>query len=442
MRLFFAFFQEPAAEAATQAQSLTGNAALDETLQMVMNYAPKILGAILLLIVAWIVAKLIRALAKRALNALNVDERLNASGSDSGALVVKTLSDVVYWIVFLCFIPAILGVLGLTGVLAPIQTMLSNVLGYLPNVLGAALIFILGMLIANIVRQLVTTFLTNIGLNSFAEKNSVKADFTKDGVSGLIGTVIYALVLLAVLSAALSTLKIDAISRPIEGVVNPILGSIPNIFGAVILLILAYLIAKVVRGLVKDVLIGLGFNNIPNAIGLSNLPTEGDRSASAFVGHIAFLAIMFYAVIEAANILNFALLADTVQTVAVLGGRIIAGIIILAIGMYIANIVVGLIKDSGVTNANLLATVARVAILFFVGAMALNRMGVADEIVSRAFTLLLGAVAVAVAIAFGFGGKEFAAGMLNKANDSITNPPASKPRRSSPLTDDPNPLDI
>lgn len=448
MSLFFAFFQA-AAESQEPVRSLTGIAALDETLQTVINYAPKVLGALLLLIVAWLVASLIRAIARRGLKALNVDEKLNSVGTDSGSQVVKTLSDVVYWIVFLCFIPAILGVLGLVGILAPIQTMLSNVLGYLPNVLGAALIFILGMLIANIVRQLITTFLTNIGLNKFAENNSVKADFTTGGLAGLIGTIVYALILLAVLSAALSTLRIDAISRPIEGVVNPILGSIPNIFGAAILLVLAYLIAKVVRGLVRDVLIGLGFNKIPNAIGLSNLPADGDRSASSFVGHLAFLAIIFYAIIEAANILNFELLANTVEAVAVLGGRIIAGIVILVIGMYVANIVVGLIKDSGVANANLLATVARVSILFFVGAMALNRMGVADQIVNQAFTLLLGAVAVAAAIAFGLGGREYAAKLLNKADDSLNNPtpapkvPSSAPPRSNPpKADDPNPLGL
>ncbi len=445
MRLFFALFQDPTVDNVSQVRSLTGISALDETLQTVINYAPKILGALLLLIVAWIVASVIRSLARRGLKALNFDERLNSGMAESGTQVVKTLSDVVYWIVFLCFVPAILGVLGLTGILEPIQAMLTNVLGYLPNVLGAALIFILGMLVANIVRQLVTTFLTNVGINTFAENHSVKADFTSGGIAGLIGTIVYALILLAVLSAALSTLRVDAISRPIEGVVNPILGSIPNIFGAAILLVLAYLIARVIRGIVRDVLAGMGFNKIPSAIGLSNLPAEGDRSASAFVGHLAFLAIMFYAVIESANILRFELLAEAVQTIAVLGGRIVAGVVILAIGMYVANIVVTLIKDSGITNANLLATVARVSILFFVGAMALSRMGVADDIVSRAFTLLLGAVAVAAAIAFGFGGREFASNALEKFNDTLSKPPQQNPPaapRVSPLSDDSNPLDL
>lgn len=420
MRLGFAIFQAPLPESTSgTVNQYTGIPAIDQFIQNTVNYAPRILGALLLLILAWIVALIIRAIVGKGLKALKVDERLNTAAEESGNQVVRTLSDVVFWIVFIAFIPGILGVLGLTGILAPVQEMMSNVLGYLPNVLGAALIFVLGMLVANIVKQLVTTFLTRFGLNDFAERINIKADFTEGGLSGLIGTILYALILIAVLSAALSTLKIDAISRPIEGVINPILGAVPNIFGASILIVLSYLLAKVIRNLVRDVLTGLGFNKVPGTIGLSNLPTEGDRSASSFVGHLAFLAIIFYAVIESAKILNFQLLATTVQTIAIVGGQILAGIVILAIGMYVANIVAGLIRDSGVTNSGLLSTVARVAILFFVGAMALDRMGVADEIVKWAFILLLGAISVSVAIAFGIGGIDVAKSLIGEASGRI-----------------------
>ncbi len=447
MSTFLAFFQQqdpPATEAVTVTEpvsGLTGIVPLDQVLNTIIAYTPKILGAILILILAWVVATLVRMVVRKGMAALKVDDKLSSAGSDSGSQVVKTLSDVVFWIVFILFVPAILGVLGMTGVLGPLNIMMSNVLGYLPNILGAALIFVLGMLVANIVRQLVTSFLGNVGLNKFAEDHSIKTDFTKGGLAGLIGTIVYALILLAVLSAALSTLKIDAISRPIEGVINPILGSIPNIFGAAILLIIAYLVGKIIRGLVTDILAGLGFNKIPGAIGLSNLPTEGERSASAFVGHLAFLAIMFYAVIESAKILNFELLALTVAEIARIGGRIIGGIVILAIGMYVANIVANLIKESGVSNASLLATVARVSILFFVGAMALNQMGVAYVIVGTAFSMFLGALAVAFAIAFGVGGIDFAKQTIADVSSAVRENKSAPPVKSDPPAGDDNPLD-
>lgn len=435
MKMLLAFFQNPP-EAAEPA-SLTGVPALDQAAQIAINYAPKVVGAILLLLLAWIVASIVRVIVRRGLRALNVDEKLSSAGSDSGGQVIKTLSDVVYWIIFLCFVPAILGVLGVTGILRPLQDMLSSVLTFLPSVLGAALIFVLGLLVANIIRQLVTTFLTNVGLNKIAERNSLKVDFTEGGLSGLIGTICYALILLAVLSAALSTLGIEAISNPIKNAIDTVVNTLPNIFGATIIVVVAYFFAKVIRNLVRDILIGLGFNKIPAMIGLSTLPTEGDRSASSYVGHIAFLAIMFYAVSWASQLLGFQALTVAIAVIVAKGAGIITGIVVLAIGMYIANLVAGLVNDSGVNGAHILAIVARVAILFVVGAMALTHMGVGTAIVETAFSYMLGAVAVAAAIAFGLGGREFASGVLDKASGSIKN---SKPRANH--DEDPNPLDI
>ena len=70
------------------------------------------------------------------------------------------------------------------------------------------------------------------------------------------------------------------------------------------------------------------------------------------------------------------------------------------------------IKSSSAKHSSLLAAVARVAILAFVGAMALRQMGIADDIIVLAFGLTLGSAAVAAAIAFGMGGREEAAALL------------------------------
>jgi hypothetical protein len=60
----------------------------------------------------------------------------------------------------------------------------------------------------------------------------------------------------------------------------------------------------------------------------------------------------------------------------------------------------------------LLAQAARIGILIFVGAMALQQMGVATNIVNLAFGLLMGAFAVAFAIAFGLGGRTVAEDLM------------------------------
>ena len=60
----------------------------------------------------------------------------------------------------------------------------------------------------------------------------------------------------------------------------------------------------------------------------------------------------------------------------------------------------------------MLGQIARLAIIAFVGAMALIQMGIGTEIVSLAFGLLLGAIAIAVAISFGLGGRDVASEQL------------------------------
>ena len=97
-----------------------------------------------------------------------------------------------------------------------------------------------------------------------------------------------------------------------------------------------------------------------------------------------------------------------------LAGRILLGLIIFLVGLYLARLAADAIRSSGVDQPNLLATAAQAAILVLTGAMALRQMGVANEIINLAFGLLLGAIAVAAALAFGLGGREVAGRQLQQ----------------------------
>jgi hypothetical protein len=88
---------------------------------------------------------------------------------------------------------------------------------------------------------------------------------------------------------------------------------------------------------------------------------------------------------------------------------VVAGLVVFAIGLYLANLAAGLLRSSGSQQGALLAKISQVSILAFSGAMALQQIGVAPGIVNLAFGLLLGAIAVAAALAFGLGGRDVAA---------------------------------
>jgi hypothetical protein len=91
-----------------------------------------------------------------------------------------------------------------------------------------------------------------------------------------------------------------------------------------------------------------------------------------------------------------------------LGGRVILGLIIFGVGLFVANFAAGVVRSSGTRQAGVLALATRVSIIVLAGAMGLGQMGLASDIINLAFGLLLGAIAVAVALAFGLGARDIA----------------------------------
>lgn len=380
-------------------------------LGQIFGYLPAVLGAVGLLVLAWLIATIVRFLVERGLKLARLDERL-AMQADVEApdttTVSETLGNVIYWLVFLLFLPAIIGALGLQGLLSPVQEVVAEILSILPNVLGAALILILGWLGARIVRQIVVNLLRSVGLDRFSDRSGISEALGEQTLSGVVGTVIYVLILLPIAIAALNTLNIPAVSEPAAAMLTTILNALPAIFGALLLLALAYLVAKVVGSFVTNVLTGLGFNNVLTWLGLDAEMQEEGSTPSEIVGLLATIGVMLFAVIEAANLLGFTILASLVSQFLVAAWQVLLGIVIFGLGLYLASLARRVVRNTGGPQAHLLAPASYVAIIVFSGALALRQMGIAQDIVNLAFGLLLGAVAIAVALAFGLGARDVA----------------------------------
>jgi TRAP-type mannitol/chloroaromatic compound transport system permease small subunit len=395
---------------------------LNELLNKLLTYLPGLLGAGLLLLIAWLAATLLRRLVSKVLAASKLDERLGAQvgvEEEGKVSLAQTLGDAVYWLVFLLFLPAILGALQLEGLLQPVQGLVDQVLASLPNLFAVGLILVIGWFAARIVQRIVGNLLAAVGIDRLSERVGVVAVLGQQKLSSLIGLVVYVLILIPVLIAALDALKMKAITEPASNMLNTVLGALPAVFGAFLVLGIAYVVGRVVSGLITNLLTGLGFNAILARLGLGTEPGEEDRTPSEIVGYLVLVAIMFFAGIAALRMLNFDLLAEGLAQIIVFAGQVILGLIIFAIGLYLANLADKTIQASGASQAGLLALAARIAILVLTGAMALRQMGLANEIVNLTFGLLLGAIAVAAALAFGIGGREIAARELGNWLDAI-----------------------
>jgi len=406
-----------------EALNLTGiTAPLNALLSQITEFMPRVLGAALILLLAWVIAVLVRKAITLALDAADLDRRLGKEaglGEEQDLPLSKTVAEAVYWLVLLLSVPAVLGTLGIQGLLAPVQGVTNEILEFLPNMLAAGLILAVGWFIARLVQRIVTNLLVAAGIDSFGERMKLTSALGTRKLSSLVGLVVYVLILVPVLISALQALSLEAITVPAREMLTQVLDVIPALFAAGLLLILSYLIGKMVADLVSNLLAGVGFDNILTALGVGEPPEEGANTPSGIVGTFVLAAIMLFAVIEAANLLGFVALSAILANFIVFAGEVILGLVVFGVGLYLARLAADAIRASGTPQSAVLANVARVSIVVLASAMALRQMGLAEDIINIAFGLLLGALAVAAALAFGLGSREIAARHVDKWVKSI-----------------------
>ncbi|TDT44270.1 putative transporter (transmembrane protein) [Halospina denitrificans] len=393
-------------------QSVTGP--LSEMLTVVLDYIPRIAGALVLILLAWGLATLLRAVLSRSIGAMRLDERLNETTeiTHQGPTLAQTISNTVYWLVFLLFLPAVLGALELQGLLAPVETMLQKILNYLPNIAVAALIFVIGWLAARFVRRIVTQFLEAGRVNTLAERYGMtRALGDNYSAAQAVGTIVYILILLPVVVAGLHALQLDALTNPVQNVLAIILDAIPAIFAAAVLVTLAYFVGRFVSGLIAELLGATSFDRQMQKLGVRTEQVEetGGRTPSQLVGSLTLIAIMLFAAMEALSLLQFEHVAVLIADMLMFFGQVLVGLIVIGLGFFLANLAGNTIRANASQYAERLALIARVAIIALAIAMGLNQMGFGEEIINLAFGLVLGSVAVAAAIAFGLGGRDLAA---------------------------------
>jgi hypothetical protein len=389
-------------------------------LSQVTTFLPKLLGAGLLLLAAWLLATIAKMVIIRGLGSLGLERRLGEqTGETQQFAVTETVANALYWFIFLLFLPAVLSTLELEGTLQPVQQLLNQVLSILPNIFAAILIGGAGWLIAQVVRRIVTNLVAATGADQLGRKFGLNQ--SQQSLSVITGTLVYVLILIPTAIAALNALRIEAISQPAISMLTQILNAIPQIFTAVAILGIAYVIGQFVSEILTNVLTGIGFNNVFQWLGVGSIvnqtpvagestePSTTSRTPSEVLGVVAWVGIMLFGAIAATNVLQISALTQIISALTVVAGQIIYGLIVFAIGLYLANLAFSIISSSGNRQAKIVGQAARISIIALVTAMALQQMGIASDIVNLAFGLLLGAIAVAIALAFGLGGRDIAA---------------------------------
>ncbi len=410
---------------------------LNTFLNQIANFLPKLAAALIWLGIAWVLATVAKMALSRVMRTFNVDERLNqevgTASSERPLLLSDTVANALYWFIFLLFLPLILEALQLQQALLPVNNLLNQILAAIPKILEAVLIGFVGWLLAMVVRRIVTNLLAAAGADGLGARFGISRTSGGQSLSWIVGTIVYVLILIPTAIAALNALDIQAISQPAVAMLNDILSAVPKIFTAALILAVAYILGRWIGDLVTNILRGIGFNNVFSWLGvqpkqpLRLTPSSIDpdatvlqepelpaRTPSEFVGIVVQVGIMLFAVVAATDVLRIPALTAIVSGIVLVAGRVLSGLVVFAIGLYLANLAFSLIASSGTRQARLLGQAARIAIIAFVSALALQQMGIGSDIVNLAFGLLLGAIAVGIALAFGLGGREIAADQIRE----------------------------
>lgn len=407
-------------------------------------WGPKVLVALIILLVTWIVARAVSWAISKAVSRTPALQK--HTPGDQHETVGQQLGTVAKLIIWLVGIMAALQYLQLGQILQPINSLTNDIFNFLPRLLGAGLIFFVGLIVARIVRRLVETLLSAANVDGWMARaglgdhpSTVRTSpeavppgatpgASRASLARAAGILVFALIIIPVSIAALQVLQIEAISGPAINMLNQISAAIPRILTAGLWLGIAYVAAKFVKSIIESVLPPTGFDDAIRSTGVVPATTAPSR----IVANVAFVAIMLFAAIEAAKQLGGGTVAIFLAQVTELGGKVIFGTLIIVVGIFLARIISNLVA-SGTGEGGYAQTFARYAIIALFAFVGLSFMDLANEIVVLAFGLILGAVAIAAALAFGLGGRDAAARILSQYADRVpppsgTNRPQIPPR--------------
>lgn len=171
----------------------------------------------------------------------------------------------------------------LTQITSALQETFNSVGEFLPKLIGALAIWIIGGFIARGIRWAVQKILKTVKFDDIADKVGINSKLTQGGVkggaSGLLAKMAYWIIMLTVYIMAFNALGLEVVSDLLTSVIQ----FIPKIIVACILLVVGMFLADFVRDLVKGALKTGSFDN-PN-----------------LVANIAYYAVMFLAVTMAIN---------------------------------------------------------------------------------------------------------------------------------------------
>lgn len=380
--------------------------------QSVEAYGPKILAAIITLVIAFIVANIVRMICAAAINKIPFFNNANAS-APNGQTVGASIGSAGFWVIILMGLVSALEQLGMTNVSTSIRATLDQIFAFLPQIIGAIITFFVFSIVARVAKQAATATLNAAQVDTMPQRFGMTAN--PIGISSALGTILFALIIIPGGIAALQVLDIEAITTPAVNMLNKVMDSIPNIAVSMVIIGLFAVIARFVSDILGKTLPNTGLDGTVKSLGLLQGADAG-VSASGIVAKLAGLIILLLGLIQGMKTLGFEPLSEALNVVLSMGSQIMFGSIIIFAGVLISGVVAKAMAATSGGAGDFAAKLVRSIIIILSVILGISRMGLdpsGDFILNAAQIILIG-MALAGGIAFGLGGKDWAAKQLDK----------------------------
>ncbi|HEM3701888.1 TPA: mechanosensitive ion channel [Streptococcus suis] len=393
---------------------------IDSLFYPLLSALPGVIRMLVLVIIAFSLASLLRKLTLSGLNKIQFSQKLQEWGvikpEDNGQSLIKTLGQLVYFLVILFFLPSILSGLNISSTVDPISSMFEKFFAFIPNMIAAGLILFVGTFFCNFIKSLLVAFLERLDIDTWYAKvtGQEKLPIDTKQLISVLSTVVYVLIFIPILTLALETLGITSISQPIVTILNQVIGILPHVLVALVLIAVGSFVAKLIGNLLENLLETAGINAYSKYLFTKE---EANFELSAIITQVVRAIIIVFFFIQAIQVLNLEVFNAVGSALLGYLPSLISAVAIVILAIIASNLVANFLQK--VTDSPLVITIVRYLMIVFAVFMALDQLKFAQHIVQSTFTIILGALAVAFALAFGLGGREFAARQLEKLEKKI-----------------------
>lgn len=309
--------------------------------ETVIARMPSIVFAVVALFVGWVLARFISHLVGRIANRFTYSaHKKGLMETAEGQQIDRMVARVTYYLLMVLVLVQFFDILGITVIRGPFLAAMDELALAVPNLAKAIVILLAAWILATLLRGVTVRLVANERISRALRRMTVVSDEDQSAqLAASAGTVAYYLVLVMFLPAVLGALELEGLKGPFEQMMAQALGFLPRLVAASVTLLIGYVAAKIIRGVVSHFLANTGVDQLPAKVGMEQVFEKTPLSQS--LGTIVFALVLLPVIISALESLGIA--AISVPAVSMLTAvlnmvpNVAVALLLLAVGIGLAR---------------------------------------------------------------------------------------------------------